>query len=89
MSQGALKLRWPFREVHSRSKGVGLLESAGHWMQAVPGDEGITLDEAFSFRQVQLQGRDAAVSLQQIILAAGGMSVLEGFGGVPTQHPLD
>lgn len=39
-------------------------------MQAVPGDEGVILDEASSFSQVQLPG--SAVSLQLIILLAAG-----------------
>lgn len=47
-------------------------------MQAVPGDEGITLDEASSFIQVQFSRRDALMSLQMmILLAAGGMSVAD------------
>lgn len=64
-------------------------ESTSPWMQAIPGDEGIPLDETSSFSQMQFPGRDAAVSFQMITqLGECVFQTWKGIWVVQLLHPL-
>lgn len=75
--QGALKLRWPFRDIPNGGKGPRTYTPAmtSHWLQAAPG-EGMWLERGSTLQLKAMHRERHTVGGQQtVLLVAGGRSL--------------